>query len=166
MPLKPFLPLALPVALEMGNVKFAEKGRRRSVQSSIHYYSSSALLKVEHGIGMTTHWGHVFHWYFIWSRAQFCIFIRAPYFRKSTHPRKFDNQVTLHRPPRNQVNEEPFCECATSKSLFTSFLFIFYLKCDRHRSKLLKINHQPSKLPSHWDSSVREDPGGNQVTSW
>ena len=55
MPLKPFLPLALPVALEMGNVKFAEKGRRRSVQSSIRYYSSSALLEVEHGIGMTTH---------------------------------------------------------------------------------------------------------------
>ena len=107
--------------------------------------SNNWALKAEHGIGMTTHWGHLFRWYFIWSRAQFCIFIGVPCLRKSTHPRKFDNQVIPHRPPRNQVDEEPLCGCATSKSLFI-YLFIFYLKCDRHPSKLVKINHQPSKL--------------------
>ena len=36
------------------NIKFAEKSRRKSVQGSIHYnYSSSALLKAGHGIGMS-----------------------------------------------------------------------------------------------------------------
>ena len=49
--------------------------------------------------------------------------------------------MTLHRPPRNQVDEEPLCECATSKSLFTYFLFIFYLKCDQNWQKLT-INRQ------------------------
>ena len=49
--------------------------------------------------------------------------------------------MTLHRPPRNQVVEEPLCECATSKSLFTYFLFIFYLKCDQNWQKLT-INRQ------------------------
>ncbi|CAH3022777.1 unnamed protein product, partial [Porites evermanni] len=32
-----------------------EKSRRRSVPGNIHYCSSSALLKADHGIGMTTH---------------------------------------------------------------------------------------------------------------
>ena len=28
---------------------------------------------------------------------------------------------------RNQVDEEPLCECATSKSLFIYFMYLFYL---------------------------------------
>ena len=36
------------------------------------------------------------------------------------------------------------------------YLFIFYLKFDRHPSKLVNINCQSSKLPRHWDTLFRE----------
>ena len=32
------------------------------------------------------------------------------------------------------------------------YLFIFYLKFDRHPSKLINTNRQSSKLPRHWDN--------------
>ena len=40
-----------------------------------------------------------FRWYFISSRALFCILREAPLLKKYIHPRKFGQQVTVHRPP-------------------------------------------------------------------
>ena len=42
---------------------------------------------------------YAFRWYFIWSRALFCILREAPLLKKYIHPRKFGQQVTVHRPP-------------------------------------------------------------------
>ena len=79
------------------------------------------------------------------------LIVLSPFF-PSPQKRTFPNSIST----RNQVDEEPLCGCATSKSLFIYlfiYLFIIYL--------LLKLNHGSHKLqPSRCMRMSMQPPSG------
>ena len=66
----------------------------------------------------TPYVGWVCCWFSPWLRV---VFLRVLQFFPSPQKPTFPNSNST----RNQVDEEPFCVCTTSKSLFNSFIFFY-----------------------------------------